>query len=262
MHADLKYIESIENEIDELESDKAEFSNMYDILLQECMSNDVMCSYLHLLSDLDANSELQCLYLHKVKECECLAQKLLKQTEFIVELILFIVDSGCTKHMTGNITINRVYYVEGLDHNLFSVGHFCDADLEVAFRKSTCFVRDLEGNNLLTGLVPHRQKASDYENYGLVPQLQNVSPLSDTTAPSQQELYLLFGPLYDEFFTVDHSLEQVLGNPPKPVQTRQKLATDPEMCMFALTVSTAKPKTIKEVMIDSAWIESMQEELH
>ncbi|GJR67969.1 retrovirus-related pol polyprotein from transposon TNT 1-94 [Tanacetum coccineum] len=85
--------------------------------------------------------------------------------EKIMQLILFIVDSGCTKHMTGNlkllckfvekylgtlrfgndqfapilgyrdlvqgnITIKRVYYVEGLSHNLFSVGQFCDADLE------------------------------------------------------------------------------------------------------------------------------------
>ncbi|GJS54672.1 hypothetical protein Tco_0628034 [Tanacetum coccineum] len=106
--------------------------------------------------------------------------------DIIVQLILFIVDSGCTKHMTGNlkllcnfvekflgtvrfgndqfapilgygdliqgnVTIKRVYYVEGLNHNLFSVGQFCDADLEVAFRKSTCFVRDLQGNDLLTG---------------------------------------------------------------------------------------------------------------
>ncbi|GKA83419.1 retrovirus-related pol polyprotein from transposon TNT 1-94 [Tanacetum coccineum] len=104
----------------------------------------------------------------------------------IVQLILFIVDSGCTKHMTGilkllcnfiekylgnvcfgnnqfaliisyrdlvqgNITINRFYYVEGLSHNLFSVGQFSDADLAAAFRKSTCFVRDLQGNDLLTG---------------------------------------------------------------------------------------------------------------
>ncbi|GJT22922.1 retrovirus-related pol polyprotein from transposon TNT 1-94 [Tanacetum coccineum] len=46
--------------------------------------------------------------------------------------------------------IKRVYYVEGLNHNLFSGGQFCDADLEVAFRKSTCFVRDLQGNDLLT----------------------------------------------------------------------------------------------------------------
>nr|GEW42361.1 retrovirus-related Pol polyprotein from transposon TNT 1-94 [Tanacetum cinerariifolium] len=329
MHADLKYIESLEKQIDELEFDKAEFSNMYDMILQECISKDVMCSYLLSLSNLDALDELQCLYLHKVKECDYLAQKLSKQTEsvskkhrsnqlkdkfvpnnsqvklkktqvevhpripsvpnkmksvtawkdnlnsktlnvnavcatcnkclvdsnhfacvtkmlndvnartkkpnvvpisnrkpkgqanksiatphkkkvaskstnqkpqsyfmmmyettsktwkwriaqqspsgyiwvpktkmqWIIQLIIFIVDSGCMKHMTGNlkllcnfvekflatvhfgndqfapilgygdlvqgnVTINRVYYVEGLNHNLFSVGQFCDADLE------------------------------------------------------------------------------------------------------------------------------------
>nr|GEX61105.1 integrase, catalytic region, zinc finger, CCHC-type, peptidase aspartic, catalytic [Tanacetum cinerariifolium] len=43
-----------------------------------------------------------------------------------------------------------VYYVEGLNHNLFSVGQFCDVDLEVAFRKSTYFIRNLKGNDLLT----------------------------------------------------------------------------------------------------------------
>nr|GEX83085.1 retrovirus-related Pol polyprotein from transposon TNT 1-94 [Tanacetum cinerariifolium] len=48
----------------------------------------------------------------------------------------------------------------------------------------------------------------------------------------------------------------------KPVQTRRQIATDPEMCMFALTVSTVEPKNIKEAMADSAWIEAMQEELH
>nr|GEU33509.1 retrotransposon protein, putative, unclassified [Tanacetum cinerariifolium] len=70
-----------------------------------------------------------------------------------------------------------VYYVKYLNHNLFSVGQFCNADLEVAFRKSTCFVRDLQGNDLLT----------------------------DTTTLSQQELDLLFGPLYDEFFNAGTS---------------------------------------------------------
>nr|GFB93639.1 retrovirus-related Pol polyprotein from transposon TNT 1-94 [Tanacetum cinerariifolium] len=106
--------------------------------------------------------------------------------EKLIEIILFIVDSGCSKHMTrnlkllinfvekflgivkfgndqiapilgygdfvqGTIMIKGVYYVEGLNHNLFSVGQFCDADLEVAFRKSTCFIRNLKGNDLLTG---------------------------------------------------------------------------------------------------------------
>nr|GEZ60438.1 hypothetical protein [Tanacetum cinerariifolium] len=108
-----------------------------------------------------------------------------KLYEHLVKIIIFIVDSGCSKHMTGNIKlltnfvekflgmmkfgndqiasilgygdlvqgtviIKRVNYVEGLNHNLFSVGQFCDTDLEVAFRKSTCYIRDLKGNDLLT----------------------------------------------------------------------------------------------------------------
>nr|GEY71929.1 putative ribonuclease H-like domain-containing protein [Tanacetum cinerariifolium] len=51
----------------------------------------------------------------------------------------------------GNILITRVYFVEGLGHNLFSVGQFCDSDLEVAFRRNACFVRNLEGVDLLKG---------------------------------------------------------------------------------------------------------------
>ncbi|GKB04352.1 retrovirus-related pol polyprotein from transposon TNT 1-94 [Tanacetum coccineum] len=205
--------------------------------------------------------------------------------------------------------------------------------------------------NDTSGLVPQRQTASDYDNPDPAPELQNVFPSADTTVPSQQELDLLFGPLYDEFFndgtsrvnksssptdnsapqdtnpstnihptsepttptnvhaeennddqaeftnpfctpvqeaaesssrnlgnsnvhtfnqpqhseyrwTKDHPLTQVRGNPSKPVQTRRQLATDPEMCMFALTVSIVEPKNIKEAMADSAWIEAMQEELH
>ncbi|GJS21324.1 integrase, catalytic region, zinc finger, CCHC-type containing protein [Tanacetum coccineum] len=58
-----------------------------------------------------------------------------------------LLDSGTTI----NVTISRVYYVEGLGHNLFSVGQFCDADLEVAFCKKTCFICNLEGVDLLSG---------------------------------------------------------------------------------------------------------------
>nr|GEU57928.1 Gag-Pol polyprotein [Tanacetum cinerariifolium] len=385
-----------------------------------------------------------------------------------------------------NITINRVYYVEGLNHNLFSVGQFCDADLQVTFWKSTCFVRDLQGHDLLignhgsdlytislhelntstliclmakalptqawlwhrrlshlnfdyinllskkdvmiglpklkyvkdrlcsscevskakrssfktktipslkgrlnflymdlcgpmrvasingknyilvivddysrytwtlflrystqskgyhvynkrtrlivesihlkfdeikemsetsvandtSGLVPQRQKVSDYDNSDLVPQIQNVLLLADTTVSLQQELDLLFGPLYDELFNagtssvnksfspIDNSKQR--GTPPStnisytteptipttdnaeenndnqaedeftnplctPVREVAESSSnhiDPKMCMFALIVSTADPKTIKEAMADSAWIEAMQEELH
>nr|GEU78990.1 hypothetical protein [Tanacetum cinerariifolium] len=93
----------------------------------------------------------------------------------VVQIVLWYLDSGCSKHMTGdrsqlinlvqkflgtvkfrndhvakimgygdykigNVTILRVYFVEGLGHNLLSVGQFCDSDLEVAFRQHTCFI--------------------------------------------------------------------------------------------------------------------------
>nr|GEZ34593.1 retrovirus-related Pol polyprotein from transposon TNT 1-94 [Tanacetum cinerariifolium] len=491
-----------------------------------------------------ALAELQCLYLHKVKECDCLAQKLLKQTESVIKEVhtellqrfakvekysisLEIALQKCKEqHMTGNLKLlcNFVEKFLGLNHNLFLVGQFCDADLEVAFRKSTCFVKDLQGNDLLTGnlgsdlytislqestsltplclmakasptqawlwhqrlshlnfdyinllskkdvviglpklkyvkdqlcsscelskakrssfkskvvpsskgrldllymdlcgpmrvasingkkyilvivdeysrytwtlflrskdetpevlkefltmiqrnlqaqrtrfivesiyirfdeikkvsetsiandtsgLVPQRQKASDYENSDPVPQLQNVSSSADAHVPSQQELDLLFGPLYDEFFnagsnpkdtqptmniqptsapstpiyvyaeeshdnqaeeehlpddeftnpfcipvhevvessshnignsnvptfnqpqvseyrwTKDHPIKQVCGNPSRPVQTRRQLATDPEMCMFALTVWELVDKLFGKTVIRLKWL--------
>nr|GEV01833.1 cysteine-rich receptor-like protein kinase 10 [Tanacetum cinerariifolium] len=146
-------------------------------------------------------------------------------------------------------------------------------------------------DNNTSGLL-QRQKASDYDNSGLAPQLQNVSPSADTPAPLQQELDLLFSPLHEKIFTTevaessshnidnsnmhtfyqphnpeyrrtkDHPLEQVHRNPSKPVQTRRQLATDPKMCMFMLTMSTVELKSIKEAMADSTWIEAIQDELH
>nr|GEY67946.1 retrovirus-related Pol polyprotein from transposon TNT 1-94 [Tanacetum cinerariifolium] len=104
----------------------------------------------------------------------------------VVQIVLWYLDFGCSKHMTGdrsqlinfvqkflgmvkfgndhvekimgygdyqigNVIISRVCYVEGLGHNLFSVGQFCDSDLEVAFCQHTCFIRNLDGVDLLTG---------------------------------------------------------------------------------------------------------------
>ncbi|GJW96029.1 integrase, catalytic region, zinc finger, CCHC-type containing protein [Tanacetum coccineum] len=113
-----------------------------------------------------------------------LAEPVAKWISKIVQICLWIIDSGCSKHITGNralwtnfvekffgmvrfgnndfaviagygdvvlgsMTIKKVYYVKGLGHNLFSVGQFCVKGLEVAFRKSTCFVRNEDGVDLL-----------------------------------------------------------------------------------------------------------------
>ncbi|GJR67365.1 hypothetical protein Tco_0013430 [Tanacetum coccineum] len=104
----------------------------------------------------------------------------------VVQIVLWYLDSGCSRHMTGDRSklinyvekfigtvrfgndqfaaivgygdykigdtiITRVYYVKGLSHNLFSVGQFCDAGLEVAFRKYTCYIRNKDKVDLLKG---------------------------------------------------------------------------------------------------------------
>nr|GEZ60467.1 integrase, catalytic region, zinc finger, CCHC-type, peptidase aspartic, catalytic [Tanacetum cinerariifolium] len=116
----------------------------------------------------------------------------------VVQIILWYLDSGCSKHMTedrsrlmnfvkkfikrvrlgndhfgaimgygdyviGDSVISRVYYMEGLRHNLFSVRQFCDADMEVAFRKHSFYVQDTDGvrgSNLYTVLVEDMMKSS------------------------------------------------------------------------------------------------------
>ncbi|GKC65906.1 hypothetical protein Tco_1098504 [Tanacetum coccineum] len=88
--------------------------------------------------------------------CSTLSNTPLSSNSFAARTVKFRNDQiapilGYEDLVQGTITIKRVYYVEGLNHNLFSVSQFCDTDLEVAFWKSTCYICDLKGNDLLTG---------------------------------------------------------------------------------------------------------------
>ncbi|GJV27289.1 integrase, catalytic region, zinc finger, CCHC-type containing protein [Tanacetum coccineum] len=104
----------------------------------------------------------------------------------VVQIVLWYLDAACSKHMMGDCSqlrnfvkkfigtvrfgndhfgaimgygyymigdsvISRVYYMEGLGHNLFSVGQFYDSNLEVAFRKRSCYVCDTDGVELIKG---------------------------------------------------------------------------------------------------------------
>nr|GEW86110.1 DNA helicase [Tanacetum cinerariifolium] len=89
---------------------------------------------------------------------------------------------GYGDYQIGNVIISRVYYVEGLGHNLFSVGQFCDSDLEVAFRQHTCFIRNLDGVDLLTSCVMGKSTKKTHK------------PKSEDT--NQEKLYLLHMDLY------------------------------------------------------------------
>nr|GEX22802.1 retrovirus-related Pol polyprotein from transposon TNT 1-94 [Tanacetum cinerariifolium] len=245
----------------------------------------------------------------------------------IVQLILFIVDSGCTKHMTGNlkllcnfvekflgtvcfgndqfapilgygdlvqgnVKINRFYYVEGLNHNLFSENNNDQA-------KEGEHVQDDEFTNPFC--TPAQEEAESSS--------QNI----DADVPSQQELDMLFGPLYDEFFNAGsnpstnilstsapstHTNVNVEENNSDQAEEGEQLQNDEftnPFCAPAQEEAESSSHNIgnsnvptfnqpivveyrwtkdhsleqvcgnpsrPEVMADSAWIEAMQEELH
>nr|GEZ69642.1 integrase, catalytic region, zinc finger, CCHC-type, peptidase aspartic, catalytic [Tanacetum cinerariifolium] len=129
------------------------------------------------------NRDAHLAYLRNLKEIVETIRDIVDEAKVIV---FWYLDSGCSKHMMGdrsrlmnfvkklirtvrfgndhfgaimgygdyvigNSVISRVYYVEGLGHNLFSVRQFCDSDLEVAFRKHSCYVRDTDGVELIKG---------------------------------------------------------------------------------------------------------------
>ncbi|GJV53238.1 retrovirus-related pol polyprotein from transposon TNT 1-94 [Tanacetum coccineum] len=262
MFGDLQYVQSLEKEIGELESDKADFSNIYDQLLQECVSKDVMCSYLHSLSDLDAHIELQ-----PVEILEREFKKLKRSRIAIVKV-------RWNSKRSPEFTWERKYQMKLKYPHLFS------DELSKA--------SDYDNS----GPVPQLQKTPDHNSSeldihdhsnepsssNLVP---NVSPPADKTNSSQQYTSVREGEESSTRYvdssnmhtfyqhhqsehrrTKDHPLEKVRRNPFKPVQTRRQLATYPKMCMFALAVSTAESTSIIKSMADHAWIKEMQKELH
>nr|GEW58405.1 hypothetical protein [Tanacetum cinerariifolium] len=89
------------------------------------------------------------------------------------------------------------------------------------------------------------------------------SVVSSTQYVDPSNMHTFYQPyVHDYQWTKDHPLEQVIGEPSRPVLTRNQLKTDGDMCIYALTVSIMEPKSIKEALTDPAWIESMKEELH
>ncbi|GJY68115.1 hypothetical protein Tco_0471097 [Tanacetum coccineum] len=109
-------------------------SSMFDARHELC--------FLEFVSDMNASSKSKSVKKAKKKEEWKPIGKFLGTVKFGNDQIAKII--GYSDYQIGNITISRVYYVEGLGHNPFFVGQFCDSNLEVAFRKHTCFVRNLE----------------------------------------------------------------------------------------------------------------------
>nr|GEW63862.1 retrovirus-related Pol polyprotein from transposon TNT 1-94 [Tanacetum cinerariifolium] len=108
-------------------------------------------------------------------------------------------------------------------------------------------IAELDGNTIMHSFeIPKFEEAESSSNY------QEPSNIHEF---HQQQRYT-------SKWTKNHPIKQVIGDPYKPVQTRNRLRTDAELYMYALTVNLNEPKNIKEAMLDHSWIESMQDEIN
>ncbi|GKA94379.1 retrovirus-related pol polyprotein from transposon TNT 1-94 [Tanacetum coccineum] len=108
-------------------------------------------------------------------------------------------------------------------------------------------VTELDGNTIM----------HSFEN----PEFEEVESSSNYQDPSNMHEFHQQH-RYTDKWTKNHPIKQVIGDPSKPVQTRNRLRTDAELCMYALIVSLTEPKNIKVAMLDHSWIKSMQDELN
>nr|GEW75074.1 integrase, catalytic region, zinc finger, CCHC-type, peptidase aspartic, catalytic [Tanacetum cinerariifolium] len=260
-------------------------------------------------------------------------RKVWKPTRKVVQIVLWYLDSGCSKHMTrdrsqltnfvdkflgmvkfgndhvakimgygdyqiGNVTISRVYFMDGLGHNLFSVGQFRDSDLEVAFPQHTCFIRNLEGVDQLpqrlspgygTGVcliwtlvdISHETSvARSPQQNGVIERqavattcfTQNCSIIRLRHGKIPYELlhdklpdlscFHVFGALY--YLTND---SENLGK----LQPKANIDQFPQgcnymsklfFCYYDAFLTFVEPKTYKDALTQSCWIETMLEELN
>ncbi|GKB20573.1 integrase, catalytic region, zinc finger, CCHC-type containing protein [Tanacetum coccineum] len=137
----------ISNKENVIDFDVANASKAKTLLCVSCMQNVLIPCH----DKCHANLKLNTMFSEKETQSKTLdttsvvskskidVESASKAKDKVVQIVLWVVDSGCSKHMTG------------LGHNLFNVGQFCDGDLEVAFHSNTCYVQNMEGDDLLTG---------------------------------------------------------------------------------------------------------------
>ncbi|GJR76164.1 retrovirus-related pol polyprotein from transposon TNT 1-94 [Tanacetum coccineum] len=96
-----------------------------------------------------------------------------------------------------------------------------------------------------------------------VPSLNSSSAESSSRIVDTSNMHTFQQPqINTKRWTKDHPLVTIIQNPSKPVSTRRQLATDALWCYFHAFLVKEEPKKYKEAMIESCWIEAMQEDIH
>nr|GEZ78038.1 integrase, catalytic region, zinc finger, CCHC-type, peptidase aspartic, catalytic [Tanacetum cinerariifolium] len=217
----------------------------------------------------------------------------------IVQICLWIINSGCSKHMTGNrslltnfvekfpgtvrfgnndfamiagygdvvigsMTIKKVYYVEGLGHNLFSIGQFCNKGLEhvrtdngTEFKNKTLakFFDEVEEvgvpssntQSISNNMIPNVDEASTSYNV-FNERLEDAYFDASTSFHDLSNVHTFYQPYpHEKKWTKDHPLYKIIGDPKSNVRTRGQLANS---CLFSCLLSSIEPAKVAEALRD------------
>ncbi|GJZ02455.1 hypothetical protein Tco_0520416 [Tanacetum coccineum] len=194
----------------------------------------------------------------------------------------FAAITGYGDYVQGNLMICHIYYVEGLGHNLFSVGQFCAGDLEVAFLLNMCYDQNLEGDDLLTGSRDSNLYTISISEMAASSRsclMSRVATIKEFLFMAPQTFSLEFCPLYEEYYktssteVLDNSAANTIDNDNTSSSSSIVVEEDEVLKyvaefdgMFVLhctsnSLSTIEPKNIKEAVLDASWIETMKDEL-
>nr|GEV92187.1 integrase, catalytic region, zinc finger, CCHC-type, peptidase aspartic, catalytic [Tanacetum cinerariifolium] len=208
----------------------------------------------------------------------------------VVQIVLWYLDSGCSKHITGdrsqltnfvnkflgtvkfgndhvakimgygdykigNVTISRVYFVEGLGHNLFSAGQFCDSDLEVGISHETSVARSPQQN----GVVKRRNRTLIEAARTIVdpPSLEVIAPITEVVSPKLVESTGL-----PSSTIVDQDAPSPSKSQTTPKTQPPFISNDVEEDNHDIEVAHMGNDPFFDAVTQSCWIKAMQEELN
>ncbi|GJZ71321.1 retrovirus-related pol polyprotein from transposon TNT 1-94 [Tanacetum coccineum] len=147
----------------------------------------------------------------------------------VVQIVLWYLDSGCSKHMTGNRS-RLMNFVKK-------------------------FIRTVRFGNDYFGAI------MGYEDYviadSMISRVYYVEGLGHTDFTQVVHPHNHLGK-----WSKDHPLDNVIDNPSRPVSTRKQLAIDALWCLYNSLLSKVKPKNVKTAMDEACWFEAMQEEIY
>nr|GEV17006.1 hypothetical protein [Tanacetum cinerariifolium] len=166
MVADLRYFNSLEHELDslksQLETQKTQILNEIDRISKEYYYADHMNAILGVYTTLDELTDLQCDYVDQVVRCELFKKELSQSstTSKSFEALQHAIDL--------ELTLQKCTMRFRNDQIALILGYGDLVQGNITIKKSTCYVSDLKGNDLLIGIVHQTSTAQTPEQNGVV----------------------------------------------------------------------------------------------